>query len=76
MGSFNNREYKEYDHDFEYNPDGDYRKFSDGQITSLSMTHVLGQRTFYEIKGAIFEAIINTMLSKIQLNRDTRLKVI
>ena len=54
LGSFNNREYKEYDHAFKYNPDGDYRRFSNDRLLNLSMTHVLGKRTFYEIKGAFF----------------------
>ncbi|MGE5846941.1 MAG: TonB-dependent receptor, partial [Ignavibacteria bacterium] len=55
-GSYNNREYREYDHAFRYDPDGDYRRFSEGRLLNLSLTHVLSQSTFYEIKVADFQS--------------------
>ncbi|MGE5812035.1 MAG: TonB-dependent receptor plug domain-containing protein, partial [Ignavibacteria bacterium] len=55
-GSYNNREYREYDHAFRYDPDGDYKRFNEGRLLNLSLTHVLSQSTFYEIKVADFQS--------------------
>ncbi len=53
-GSYNNREYREYDHEFRYNPDGDYKRFNEGRLLNLSLTHVLSQRYILRIKSCGF----------------------
>jgi outer membrane receptor protein involved in Fe transport len=52
LGSYNNHSFKLYDHNFKYDPDGDYQRFNNGSLFSLSLTHVLSQSTFYQIQGA------------------------
>jgi outer membrane receptor protein involved in Fe transport len=56
VGSYSNRQYREYDHLFKYDPDGDYSRFNDGSLLSLTMTHLLSPSTFYEITGADFRS--------------------
>jgi outer membrane receptor protein involved in Fe transport len=53
-GAYNKRDYREYDHAFKYDPDGDYTRFNDGTLLSLSLTHVISPSTFYEVVVAEF----------------------
>ncbi|MDZ7376954.1 MAG: carboxypeptidase-like regulatory domain-containing protein, partial [candidate division KSB1 bacterium] len=41
--------YKNYDHRFRLNPDGDYKRFNNGFNNNLIWTHVLSQRTFFTV---------------------------
>jgi outer membrane receptor protein involved in Fe transport len=47
-------EYKDYDHSFAYNPDGDYRRFRVGNTNILGLTHTLSQNTFYQANFSYF----------------------
>ncbi len=51
---WNNNEFRNYDHGFKYNPDGDYQKFSSGNTHILSFNHALSSKTFYEVKVTKF----------------------
>lgn len=47
-------EYRDYDHSFAYNPDGDYKRFRTGHSNLLSLTHTLGANTFYTASFSYF----------------------
>ncbi|MCC6551320.1 MAG: TonB-dependent receptor, partial [Ignavibacteriaceae bacterium] len=47
-------EYRDYDHSFAYNPDGDFKKFRTGHTNILGMTHTLGSSTFYQLNLSYF----------------------
>ena len=51
---YQNREYKDYDHNYQLNPDGDYTRFENGFLGSINYTHVFSQATFMDIKGSAF----------------------
>ncbi len=46
--------YRDYDHSFAYNPDGDFKKFRKGNTNILGMTHTLGSSTFYQLNLTYF----------------------
>jgi len=46
--------YKEYDHYFKYNPDGDWRRFKTGYNHQLTLTHTITPKTFYSLNIAHF----------------------
>jgi len=47
-------EYKEYDHSFSYDPDGDYKRFRNGYTNILGITHSLNPSTFYQANVSYF----------------------
>lgn len=47
-------EYRDYDHSFAYNPDGDYKRFRTGHTNLLSLTHTVGANTFYTASLSYF----------------------
>ncbi len=51
--------YKNYDHRFRLNPDGDYKRYNNGYNNNLIWTHVMSQRTFFTVK-------LNSFLTKYQ----------
>ena len=51
---WNSNEFRNFDHGFQYNPDGDYQKFSSGNTHIVSLNHVLSPKTFYELKFTKF----------------------
>ncbi len=46
------RDWREYNHSFNYNPDGDYRRYERGYTHILNWNHVINSRTFFEFKLA------------------------
>lgn len=48
---------KEYDHSFRLNPDGTYKRYTNGVNNSLIWTHVMNERTFFTVK-------LNSFLTK------------
>jgi len=48
------REYKDYNHLYKYNPDGDYTKFQNSIMLSASYNHVFGNTTFIDILASAF----------------------
>ena len=53
-GLYQHRKYKDYDHKFRFNPDGDYWRRQYSWNNSLSWTSVLSNRTFFTLKLARF----------------------
>ncbi len=51
---YSNSKWKDYDHRFKLNPDGDYNKFNQSLLTSLSYTHVLSNSAFIDFLGSAF----------------------
>lgn len=51
---FQNREYKDYNHSYKYNPDGDYTKFQNSLMLSASYNHVFGNTTFIDLLTSVF----------------------
>jgi outer membrane receptor protein involved in Fe transport len=47
-------DYRDYDHAFQLNPDGDYKKFQQGFIGSTSYTHVLSDASFIDFNASAF----------------------
>ncbi len=53
-GMYQDQQYRNYNHQFKLNPDGDYRKFQKSYLTSLSYTYVIGESAFLDIIGSAF----------------------
>ncbi|NUN08361.1 MAG: TonB-dependent receptor [Ignavibacteriaceae bacterium] len=51
---YDNVKYRDYDHSFAYNPDGDFKRFRKGNTNILGMTHTLGSSTFYQLNLTYF----------------------
>jgi outer membrane receptor protein involved in Fe transport len=51
---YQDKEYKDYDHNYQLNPDGDYTHFENGLLGSITYTHVFSPATFMDIKGSAF----------------------
>lgn len=49
-----NVDYKDYNHFFMFNPDGDFQKFRRGNTNILGLTHTLGSTTFYQANFSYF----------------------
>ena len=47
-------DYRDYDHPYQLNPDGDYKKFQKSFLGSVSYTHVLNEASFLDFNAAIF----------------------
>ncbi|MCK4715979.1 MAG: carboxypeptidase-like regulatory domain-containing protein, partial [Candidatus Marinimicrobia bacterium] len=50
QGSYSNRNWKDYNHLFKYNPDGIINQYQDRYQFSTSLTHIASQSTFYTFK--------------------------
>ncbi len=53
--NYENREFREYDHFYKFNPEGDFDKFQWGYNSQLTIDHTLSKTTFYTVKFARFE---------------------
>jgi len=51
---YQNKEYNEYDHNYQLNPDGNYQRFQKGFLGSLNYTHVFSPATFMDVKLSSF----------------------
>jgi len=47
-------EYRDYDHSFSFNPDGDFRRFRTGITNIVGITHTLSPTTFYQANFSYF----------------------
>lgn len=47
-------EYRDYDHSFAFNPNGDYRKLRTGHTNILGLTHTLSSSSFYTANFSYF----------------------
>ncbi|MBU1096108.1 MAG: TonB-dependent receptor [Bacteroidetes bacterium] len=55
-------EYKDYGHDWKYNPDGDVTKFDNSITTTITMTHTFSSSAFYTLKGSYFKRTFDEYL--------------
>jgi len=53
-GMLQNKKYKDYDHRFKLDPDGDYTKFEQSYLGSISYTQILSNSAFIEYLGSAF----------------------
>ncbi|MDZ7268977.1 MAG: TonB-dependent receptor [candidate division KSB1 bacterium] len=53
-GLLQQRDFREYDHSFRFNPDGNSRRKQRAWSSALAVTRVFNSRTFLQIKGAAF----------------------
>jgi len=53
-GLYQSHSYKEYDHQFRFDPNGDYRRRQKSSNHSLNWTNVLSERTFFTVKLSRF----------------------
>lgn len=51
-GIFDRGDFREYDHDFKYNPDGDYVNKRTGRTFIFNWNHLLSPTTFYVLRAA------------------------
>lgn len=51
---FETVDYQDYDHSFSYNPDGNLKRFRDGNSNIFGITHTLGSNTFYTLNLSYF----------------------
>lgn len=54
-GLYSNINYRDYSHDFKYNPTGDVEKFSNSLSTTFTLTHTISSTAFYTLKGSMFK---------------------
>lgn len=54
QGMYQDRDYRDYDHNYKLNPDGDYSRFQTGFLGTASYTHVFSPSTFMDIKASSF----------------------
>ncbi len=47
-------DYQDYDHDYELNPNGDFRRFRTGLSNIFNITHTLGTSSFYQANFSYF----------------------
>jgi len=47
-------EYRDYDHSFSFNPDGDFKRFRTGITNIVGITHTLSSSTFYQANFSYF----------------------
>ncbi|MGB5849575.1 MAG: TonB-dependent receptor [Ignavibacteriaceae bacterium] len=55
-GLYSQKKYRDYDHIYKLNPDGDYKKFNDSYMLSAQYTHVFSNSTFLDLLGSAFES--------------------
>lgn len=53
-GMIQNNEYRDYNHQYQLNPDGDYQKFQKSYLGSISYTHVISNAAFIDFVGSYF----------------------
>lgn len=53
--TYNTDDYKLYNHDFAYNPNGDLNRFENSFTNTFSVTHTLSSATFYKVDFSYFK---------------------
>ena len=51
---YSDNQYRDYDHIYQLNPDGDYKKFNKSYLLSASYTHVFSNSTFLDVIASGF----------------------
>ncbi|MGE5497974.1 MAG: TonB-dependent receptor [Syntrophothermus sp.] len=55
QGLYQDRKYKEYNHQFRLNPDGDYQRFQNSTLGSVTFNQIFGKSTFIDMAGSYFK---------------------
>jgi outer membrane receptor protein involved in Fe transport len=55
-GLYSKEKYRDYDHQYKLNPDGDYKKFNDSYLLSAQYTQVFSNSTFLDILASAIES--------------------
>ncbi|NWF88823.1 MAG: TonB-dependent receptor [Ignavibacteriaceae bacterium] len=58
-GLYSKEDYRDYNHEYRWNPDGDVKKFAKSYNTTATITHMLSSSTFYTVKGSFFTKDFN-----------------
>ncbi len=53
-GLYQKRNYKNYDHLFRFDPDGDYKNFQNSFLGSIKYTHVFSQSAFLNVQASLY----------------------
>ena len=53
---YQNHNYKDYNHDYLLNPDGDYKRYQTSFLGSISYTHVFGPSAFLDLLGSVYSS--------------------
>ncbi|MEJ2194523.1 MAG: TonB-dependent receptor [Ignavibacteriaceae bacterium] len=53
-GLYSSRQYRDYDHNYQLNPNGDYKRFNDSYLLSASYTQVFSNSTFLDVLASGF----------------------
>jgi outer membrane receptor protein involved in Fe transport len=53
---YSNQEYKDYNHQFKYNPDGDYTKYNTSLLMSLNYTLVFSNSVFMDVSASAMKS--------------------
>lgn len=61
-GLYSNIEYQDYNHEYQWNPDGDVNKYAESYNLTATLTQMLSSSTFYSIKGSYFSKDFNEYL--------------
>src|SRR4030065_770360 len=61
-GLLSTEDFKDYDHGYKWNPDGNVNKFSNSYNGTLTLTHPISSSTFYTLKGSYFFKDFNEYL--------------
>ncbi len=61
-GRFSTEDFRDYNHDFRLNPDGDVSKFNDSYNGSFIVNHTLSSRTFYTLNLTYLNREFNEFL--------------
>ncbi len=61
---YQNRDYRDYNHNFKLNPDGDYKRFQRSFLLSASYTHIISNAAFIDFIGSRFETKNNRYVYK------------
>ena len=58
-GLYSKEDYRDYAHDYRWNPDGDVKRFAKSYNATGTITHMLSSSTFYTVKGSYFSKDFN-----------------
>ncbi|MDP2366400.1 MAG: carboxypeptidase-like regulatory domain-containing protein, partial [Ignavibacteria bacterium] len=58
-GLYSKEEFRDYNHEYRWNPDGDVKKFAESYNATATITHMLSSSAFYTVKGSFFSKDFN-----------------
>jgi len=58
-GLYSKEDFRDYEHAYRWNPDGDVKKFANSYNATTTITHMLSSSSFYTIKGSYFTKDFN-----------------